>query len=172
MFRFSRISAAKDCDSPGLQTFPYPITPCPRIAVFPPYFAPERLDLASVSTVAAPMDMIRAIDAKEWLPEFPMVVFSCLGESLLSDDDRDFVWNTFGVPVFEYLLDTDGRIVARECEAHDGLHVDGLPEPYRAEIIEENCACGAPGARLMKLEAIIVENESVRMWRNWQTRQI
>jgi hypothetical protein len=172
MFTFSRVSAAKDCDSTGLQTFPYPITPCPRIAVFPPYFAPERLDLATASTIAAPIQVIREIDADKWTPEFPMIVFSGLGESFLSDEDRDFIWNTFGVPVFEYLLDRDGRILARECEAHDGLHFDCLPEPCRAEIIEESCACGAPGARLMKLDAIIVENESVRMWRNWQTRQI
>ena len=62
--------------------------------------------------------------------------------------------------------------LARECEAHDGLHFERLPESWEVEIIEEACACGAAGARLKKLDAIIVENEPVRMWRNWQTRQI
>ena len=107
------------------------------------------------------MDMIRAIDAGEWTAGVSVgCVFPPGRDPLISEEDRDFIWNTFGVPVFEYLLDADGRILARECEAHDGLHFDGLPEAWEAETIEETCACGAPGARLKKLDAIIVENES------------
>ena len=26
--------------------------------------------------------------------------------------------------MFEYLLSSDGKIIARECEAHEGLHLD------------------------------------------------
>jgi hypothetical protein len=172
MFTFLRTSSAKRRDPASGSSFPYPITPCPPIAVFPPYFAPNEQALASVSTIAAPIDVIRAIDPGEWTPEFPLIVLSRLEDSLLGEEDRDFIWDTFGVPVFEYLLDGDGRILARECEAHEGLHFEHLPESWEVEMIEEACACGGPGARVKKLDAIIVENEPVRMWRNWQTRQI
>jgi hypothetical protein len=29
------------------------------------------------------------------------------------------------VPVFEQILADDGSLLAMECEAHDGLHVEG-----------------------------------------------
>jgi hypothetical protein len=159
MFRFPRIFSSKSSPPISIQSFPYPIVPCPRIAIFPPYFAPEELPLADVSTVAAPIEAIRAIDPGVWTPEFPMVVFARLGDPLLSEEDRDFVWRTFGVPAFEYLLNENGRIIARECEAHEGLHFDGLPTFWKSEIIDEICPCGAPGSRLKWADAIIVGNE-------------
>jgi hypothetical protein len=159
MFRFSRIFSPKSAPPVDIQSFPYPITPCPRMAIFPPYFAPEELPLAGVSTLAAPIETIRAIDPGVWSPEFPVVVFSRLGDALLSEEDRNFVWRTFGVPVFEYLLDENGRIIASECEAHEGLHFDRSPTFWKSEIIEESCPCGAPGSRLKWVDAIIVENE-------------
>ncbi len=115
--------------------------------------------MAGVSTVAAPIEVIRAIDPGVWTPEFPIVVFSRLGDPLLREEERDFVWKTFGVPVFEYLLDENGQILARECEAHEGLHFDRLPNSWNSEIIEESCPCGAAGSRLQWADAIIVENE-------------
>ena len=140
MFRFSRTSAAKDCDSPGLQTFPYPITPCPRSPYFLPISRPERLDLASVSTSRRRWMMIRAIDAKEWTPEFPMVVFSCLGESLLRMTIGILFGIRFGVPVFEYLLDADGKIRCTRMRSARWLACRWLTmNLYRAEIIEEDC---------------------------------
>ena len=158
MFRFPRLFSSKSCEAVA-QSFPYPITPCPSIAILPPYFAPKQSALATVSTIAAPIEVIRAIDPSVWTPEFPIVVFSCVGDPLLSDEDRDFVWEVFGVPVFEYLLDGHGRIIARECEAHEGMHFEHLPVSWKSEIIEEDCPCGVPGSRLKYLDAIIVENE-------------
>jgi hypothetical protein len=159
MFTFSRASSTKRSDS--ALSFPYPITPCPPMAVFPPYFAPNEQALALVSTIAAPIDVIRAIDPSEWMPEFPLIVLSRLDDSLLGEEDRDFIWNTFGVPVFEYLLDGDGRILARECEAHEGLHIERLPESREVEMIEEACACGTPGARLSVFQ---LKDDADRQW--------
>lgn len=42
----------------------------------------------------------------------------------LSWHDRDLLWHAFGVPVFEQLRGWNGAIIARECEVHDGLHID------------------------------------------------
>ena len=47
--------------------------------------------------------------------------------------------------MFEYLLAASGRIIARECEAHDGMHVEGDVGPGFA-ITDELCACGRTGS--------------------------
>ena len=62
----------------------------------------------------------------------------------LSDADRDELWRLFQVPVYALLVDEDGCVVAWECEAHDGLHVDDRAKSGA-------CACGRPGVKLMLL---------------------
>jgi hypothetical protein len=47
-----------------------------------------------------------------------------LGE--LREEDREPFWRVFQVPVFEQRVGFDGRVVAYECEAHEGLHI--VPE--------------------------------------------
>ena len=76
---------------------------------------------------------------------------------------RDLLWRAFGLPVFEQLRGLDGRVAARECEVHDGLHFtpdadsaanDGasllmdLPAGCDAEVVREHCECGAETPRL------------------------
>jgi hypothetical protein len=141
------------------EPFPYPIPNCPSIAVFPPHFAPigpvtiatdaTTLPQLNVRSIAASIATIRAINPQNWTPEFPIVVLSDCRSGLISDDDRDYIWHRFGVPVFEYLLDANGKILARECEAHDGLHVEGEIDAFDAVLTEEACGCGRPGSRLL-----------------------
>ena len=155
------------------QGFPYPLPNCPPIAVFWPDATPEEAEISQldVKTVAAPMRMLRAIGAESWSLEYPAVALSDIRDGLISQHDRDYIWSRFGVPLFEYLV--DGRdILARECEAHEGLHFDNLPEAWKATTTDEPCACGRPGPRLLRLDVIIEKTGPVRMWRNWQTRQI
>jgi hypothetical protein len=59
----------------------------------------------------------------------------------LSDADRDELWRVFQVPVYMLLVTRDGRVVAWECEAQDGLHITEGGK-------ESTCACGRPGAKL------------------------
>ena len=108
---------------------PYPVAPCPSIALFSSDFAAappvvrlesvDELPTARVVTVAAPFSFCKLSNAAAWMPEFPVIVLSTNVRGLMAQDDRDFIWDTFGVPVFEYLLDSEGRLVARECEAHE-----------------------------------------------------
>jgi hypothetical protein len=81
-----------------------------------------------------------------------------------SSSDRDLLWTAFGLPVFEQLRGWNGRVVARECEVHDGLHFDansviadvhgqelfvtGRPVGFRAEIVTGHCECGVETPRL------------------------
>jgi hypothetical protein len=78
-----------------------------------------------------------------------IVVLTSPDETPLADHHRDLLWYAFRVPVFEHLCGPDGRILAAECEVHDGLHLcahdlmilDG-------ELIMEACACGLETPRL------------------------
>jgi hypothetical protein len=60
---------------------------------------------------------------------------------LLSDGERDELWRLFQVPVYALMVQPGGRVMAWECEAQNGLHVEEGGG-------ESTCACGRPGARL------------------------
>jgi hypothetical protein len=70
-------------------------------------------------------------------------------ESLITLDERALFWRVFGVPLFEQIVDPSGRVIAWECEAHDGLHVDSDEtelEGYRLDV--SPCGCGRKTPRL------------------------
>ena len=76
----------------------------------------------------------------------------------MTDDHRDLLWRAFGLPVFEQLLGADGRVVARECEVHDGFHADdggallaGEAAGHSAEIVTGLCYCGLETPRLRNM---------------------
>jgi hypothetical protein len=76
--------------------------------------------------------------------------------SPMEQGDRDLLWRAFGVPVFEQLRDSQGIVIARECEVHDGLHLVGSvggPE-IQCELVTGHCECGAETPRLRNLEPV------------------
>jgi hypothetical protein len=52
-----------------------------------------------------------------------LVVITSLADAPLAEHHRELLWRSLGLPVFEQLTAWDGAVIARECEAHDGLHV-------------------------------------------------
>lgn len=75
------------------------------------------------------------------------VVFTYGTDSALHDDHRDFLWEAFGVPIFEQCLGPNNELLATECEAHDGLHVMGA---VGSVPLENNvCGCGSTVPRIM-----------------------
>jgi phenylacetate-CoA ligase len=91
------------------------------------------------SALAAPVGVLRsfaeAVEAGEQeAPSLRHFVVSFTGgeQGELAEDDRERFWRVFQVPVFEQRLGFDGRVIAYECEAHDGLHI----VPERAAIEE------------------------------------
>jgi hypothetical protein len=76
-----------------------------------------------------------------------IVAFSGARVGPLSHRDRDLLWSAYQVPVFEQCLGPSGEVIARECEAHDGLHLY-LPEHYRGAVRAEECACGRREPRI------------------------
>lgn len=103
-----------------------------------------------------------------------IVVLTSLKEKPLGRNDRDVLWRSFGVPVFEQLRGWNGSIFARECEVHDGLHVEEsagiqlhkgellvheihagpIPTGWSAAIVTGLCECGAETPRLLNIVAL------------------
>jgi hypothetical protein len=76
-----------------------------------------------------------------------LVAFSGARVGPVTHRDRDLLWSAYEVPIFEQCLGQDGAVIARECEAHDGLHLY-LPKQYHGEVRTEACACGRPEPRI------------------------
>jgi hypothetical protein len=110
-----------------------------------------------------------------------IVVFSGLKHGCLKNEDRDLLWRAFQLPVFEQFRGFSMELLAWECEAHDGLHInadnaifenarDGellltcLDSPeyavlrvgteMSAEIVMEPCGCGQTAPRLVGLRPV------------------
>jgi hypothetical protein len=96
---------------------------------------------------------------------------------VLTAEDRDLLWTSFGIPVYEQFRGLGGELLASECDAHDGLHIREkdvlfedseeliftsllqLAEPVlrlstgiRGRIERRVCGCGDTTPRLMDLE--------------------
>jgi hypothetical protein len=79
-----------------------------------------------------------------------VVVLTHEGEAGLAEYDRDMFWDVFGVPAFEQYLTRRRRLLASECDAHEGLHVCG-PFSCREgwQLDRSPCDCGDPSPRLV-----------------------
>jgi hypothetical protein len=81
-----------------------------------------------------------------------IVVFSSAElDGALEMHHRDLLWRAFGLPVFEQLRGEDGRVIARECEVHDGLHLDSGDAQALAG---EQCDCGLETLRIRPRMAV------------------
>jgi phenylacetate-CoA ligase len=106
-----------------------------------------------------------------------MVILTSLAGVPFEQRHRDQLWRAFQVPVFEQLRGWDGTVIARECEVHDGLHVDennAILEVHEseliatqlttvdhpilrartglsAELLNHHCECGAETPRLRNI---------------------
>ena len=90
----------------------------------------------------------------------------------LCDTVRVTLWQTFGVPVYELLLGGDGSLLAAECEAHEGWHIEsGIlfssvqgqlwystrrgrsgGTGLTGDVEAQSCPCGRAGKRLMNIQ--------------------
>jgi hypothetical protein len=65
-------------------------------------------------------------------------------DHLLTDAQRDILWDALGVPVFEQILGPGNVLLANECHAHTGLHITPA---YQGPMIDiARCACGRSSA--------------------------
>jgi hypothetical protein len=145
---------------PSGATFLHPIDPAPRTAVLAPGFSEtklarvfaqgwnERAARFAPLSVAGSWDQVLQVARAGGRVEHSIVVFTYPGEAGLSAVEREFLWDTFGVPVFEQYLGAKGELLATECDAHSGLHVvNGYEE---LDLEHEACSCGNRAPRLVR----------------------
>jgi hypothetical protein len=78
-----------------------------------------------------------------------LIVLARPGERLLNKAQRDKLWRVFRVPVFEQIVDERGTLLAAECEAHDGLHIQSPGFVSREQPVDyARCGCGRESPRL------------------------
>lgn len=104
---------------------------------------------------------------REWLLNLDRSVFPTVSRALISltrsEDrlltamERDLLWRRFHVPVFEQIIGMHGELLAAECEAHDGLHIQAeewMPDNEAYCVDHSACACGSKQPRLSSPELI------------------
>jgi hypothetical protein len=97
-----------------------------------------------------------------------IVVLTYSEDSPLADGYRDLLWQAWGVPVFEQLRGSDGTVIARECEVHDGLHMATPQDSLLSartdlEVVNGVCECGAETPRLRRSTSSSRESAPSRM---------
>ena len=168
------------------QPFQSPLPGAARIAFHTHLFQPRASDHvfpgeleSKPDLLVLPLNAALALTLGAVSPAAALVVITSVADAPMADHHRDYLWNALGLPVFEQLTGWDGTVIARECEAHDGLHVsrgvaiaeiqDGeflltqlsVEEPVvgartglAAGLITSLCACGEDTPRLQYLTAL------------------
>lgn len=129
------------------------------VRVFPDGWSRE-VEQYEPQLLAAPLAALRLIAARAasrriWLGSLDSAVVAFTGpsEPCLTEGDRDFFWRVFQVPLFEQYLDAAGRLLAAECDAHQGLHLrrrGTAVADLDGRIETAPCPCGRPGPRLFR----------------------
>ena len=142
----------------------YPIPPAPLTAilldgfrssgnlrVFENGWCEAAANFAPSAIAAAPAQLYALLTTP--IPTLRNAIIALVrpGEPRLSADDRERLWQSFRVPVFEQRIDASGALLAAECEAHNGLHIES-PNllPQSGEVLETTpCGCSRTTPRLI-----------------------
>jgi len=197
----------------GFRHFDYPLHPPPRTAIlmegfietqkvvcFPDGWSTE-LQKLRPECLAGPVTMLRrmavnVLNSGARFPSLrrPIVAFTGLpfGDTgLLTAADRDQFWTAYRVGVEEHFLGHRHEVLARECAAHSGLHLDPiqavfevdadtseliitslantvfpvarLATGFKAKLTEAQCPCGFTGQRLLDLQPLATKKPSIRV---------
>jgi hypothetical protein len=147
------------------EPFAYPVPPAPRTAVLASWFRPALLPSQAVrifpqdwgedaarfepSAVAATIEQCRLLRGF-LIPSLThaLVILERPGWQRLTEEDRNAFWRTFRVPVFEQIIGPSGQLLAGECEAHEGLHIEGPGLRLTSDMVDTSpCPCGRKTAR-------------------------
>jgi hypothetical protein len=97
------------------------------------------------------------------------------GSNPITEAFRDRLWKVFGVPIYELIVVPGCHLLASECEAHDGWHLQPGTDAYQVngevvydlppvtylhtgftgEIETAPCGCGRPTHRLKNLSPVL-----------------
>ncbi|HEY1760750.1 MAG TPA: hypothetical protein VGG72_35580 [Bryobacteraceae bacterium] len=152
--------------------FVYPVPPAPPTAVLVPWFQSHGLrswrfrargavrmfdggwDLeaaayqpASIAGTWAQVEPLLANKIESLT--HALIVLARRDNPLLTLEQRQQIWNRFRVPVFEQIIGQNGALLAAECEAHAGLHIESPKLEVGGLSIENGpCGCGRNTPRI------------------------
>jgi hypothetical protein len=170
--------------------FVYPIPPAPRTAVLiPGYRSQGRVRVFSTGAlsggalsagwlaevlsfapqaIAGTLQQLEAVAATAITLSHAIVVIGKWEDARVTEADRERLWTRFRVPVFEQIIAGDGALIASECEAHNGLHLEAealRPDtlrPHREDEIDRSpCLCGRTAPRLISAEGTLSPREGL-----------
>jgi hypothetical protein len=123
--------------------------PRPNLRVFPGGWCPEA-EAFKPASIAGSKENLSGLLGKS-VPSLTHALIVVLRprEKRLTQAERERYWRAFGVPLYEEIIDSAGKLLARECEAHDGLHVEfpGVAAPDH-DLETASCGCGRKTPRL------------------------
>ena len=141
----------------------YPLESQPRIAVLGPWFREagtvrvfrrgwnqESSRFAPQAIAGTWRQLQELAQNRAAQPTHAVIVIARAGMPLLSHADREQLWRAFQVPVFEQIVGVCGKLLAAECEAHDGLHLESEGVTAPGFLLDQSpCACGRKTPRLI-----------------------
>ena len=119
--------------------FYYPIETTPRTAVHRSHVTalggPIPVFLGAAGTKTFGDSLLKSLrrhspnSVSRWLaPGFHRCVMPSVltrqGDSWLTEAGRERFWSAFRVPIFEQIIGNRGELLATDCEAHGGLHIE------------------------------------------------
>jgi hypothetical protein len=136
----------------AVASFVHPLDPAPRTAILVPGFRSTRSfrvfphgwdDAARTfapASVAGTLDQLLSLADEGVSLTHAVICLSWHRKDLLTPSQRAFLWDAFGVPVFEQYLGTDNVLLAFECDAHAALHA--TPAYTGPTFKQFQCPCG------------------------------
>jgi len=124
-----------------------------RVRVYPTGWDP-RVAQFKPAAIAATWSQLEDL-LNERIPSLShaLIVLAQGQSELLSEARRDRLWRSFRVPIFEQIVSTNGELLAAECEAHDGCHIESPALSYDlSHIAPEPCGCGRTTPRIKARE--------------------
>jgi len=78
------------------------------------------------------------------------------GSPWVAESEREMLWRLFEVPVLGLLVNERREVLAYECEAQQGMHLNSSPWSVPdAGVDSSGCICGRSGQRLVPAASIL-----------------
>jgi hypothetical protein len=120
-----------------------------NVRVFPEGWSKD-VEEFQPATIAGSKDQLASLMLKR-IPSLThaLICVSRSGDKRITEAERERLWRAFGVPLFEQVVDGSGHLLAGECEAHDGLHVESQGFKLADHFVDSSpCGCGRKTPRL------------------------